>query len=363
MEPRRLAAFSFVLFGCHACSSVQPRATSTSAVGARRTEGAPPSPAASNGTAPIRPEEKQPPTIVCTLAACSSGASLELHVPRDPALLADAKISVCHNRICASVVFPTPFKLDPNDPPFHGRLVGPLATGVTSSDVKVTQLSEGWSLISVREQASGPHSDGDLYSIVVTDGRGSELLHVDRRVEFADFYPNGPACDKVPCRIASLDLWPSSESGLSCDGRGCSAVATFAGKLPVQPAALAGATVKACRNESCADAVIDEEFASSDNFATRLRGALTGSFSFRGDGASNSYTIRVHGEPAALKNGDRYRVSIVTADHTKLLDQDRRITYDESYPNRHRCDAVSCKVASISADAMPMPGRVPADPR
>lgn len=50
---------------------------------------------------------------------------------------------------------------------------------------------------------------GDHYVVTITDKYSGAVLGIaDKKVQYANVYPNGPDCDSDPCRVATLKVAP-----------------------------------------------------------------------------------------------------------------------------------------------------------
>lgn len=126
-------------------------------------------------------------------------------------------------------------------------------------------------------------------------------------------------------------------------------------------AALVASTTTVCWRDVCADLVATSDAGNASQIAFDARRSLLDGdatvFSEGKDGSRLEIVLRQFTRArdgdyvyARAANGDRYRVTVVAADGTKLFDAEKTVTYDEYYPNGADCDPEPCRRVAIELE-------------
>lgn len=264
----------------------------------------------------------------CHAEGCASGVDFVAHLSEAPA--GPVEVTACRAGECVTMT--------------TDRITGVGA----SHDLWLQPIDERTFRASVhlRERTV---SDGDRYHFYVADASGRELLHLERGVVYGEHeFPNGRTCDEPEglwCRRAEVHVWPTSTSGLSCTGNPLESGASIELRPSLPAAALNGAMMKVCRNDTCA--LRRYESPPCDR-PLLLDGALetTARWLCR-DGLVEAVQVFAFGDPTWLADGDRYRVWLLSTDDAPLVAFDRAAAYEETFPNGPLCDAHPRKLARV----------------
>lgn len=144
-------------------------------------------------------------SLVCTAIGCISGAHVKVNRVFNESEAESLDVTACWQAKCASGHL-TP----PTSGPGTGRSTHLSANGL-SVDTILWVRSNGYELemdIQVLRELGAPYSlrDGDVYAVKVSGPGGTVLLDERRAARYGEWYPNGQACDKDPCRETSLQL-------------------------------------------------------------------------------------------------------------------------------------------------------------
>lgn len=249
-----------------------------------------------------------------------------------------ATVKVCWNGSCGST---TPNATDAShSAPGTFRLAGPSFSG---SGLLIDE-GDGWTRMDVSVTPAGQLTDGDRYSLSIVDTAGTSLLDVERLTTYSISYPNGPQCDPG-CQTATHALYTESTTGLSCTGNTCDAGVVFRETIPVD-ADLSAVNVVACRNDTCWPNMPIRLSEGSAN--TWMKGPPGSIGVTRMAPERADFVVKMQGETAALADGDRYRLTITDARTQRtLVNIDRQVTYEATFPNGQACDAHPCRIARI----------------
>ena len=297
-----------------------------------------------------------PPRLeeLCGLVGCDSAVSFTAHLREHVTALAGrASFRVCRRDQC-----------------WNGTLQHPRANALSTWPCSVPtsfalQLrcdfeEEGTgSKLSLSVVEGGPFEDGDPVSLHVSLG-GRTLIDHSRRVTYGEDAPNGRTCGPI-CRNASVELWPSAPTGVSCGpGGSCNPVVRFDSMFPVTRDGAGRTRIIACRNDACestTDGVILYEWDDvKDEPIPRANGgaglASVGGarVSIREWSLSRPSTAPYHvevqftGDPRTYQAGDRYSVEWQSLSGKVLLHEERVVgRYEEWSPGGPGCSAEPCR--------------------
>ena len=97
---------------------------------------------------------------------------------------------------------------------------------------------------------SCPNPDGDTVGLRL-EHDGSRIVDHTRFVRYVDMYQHQDLAPPVLVRNATVEIWPSSDSGKTCESGECHAGVHFE-KIVTMTAEGAGrTTITACRNQDC----------------------------------------------------------------------------------------------------------------
>ena len=281
----------------------------------------------------------------CNDLSCESLAGIVAHLPVPQDNLAGASVTFCRNgSACAhGVISAATAAGGPPDVPL---------TGAFDVDARLTGSIDGYVQLSVYYPPSGPSSgnfaDGDSYAIKVVDASNATLIDVTRRATYSTI---DVSCDGPPqlCYSATLDVYPTSASGIQCTGKDCISGVTLQGTVSA-PAQASPLVIQVCRNQTtCAQTDASLVFDPAKSFVSGpLTGALAAGVALtqRKDGRYD-LSVRLSDDPAGLHDGDAYSVT-VTVGSSVVLSGHATATYDVSYPNGMQCDAVPCRSATLT---------------
>ena len=267
-------------------------------------------------------------------AVCESIFDANAHVPGTAASLAGASVSFCRNSACASTTF--------GAPPVSGGPSVALTGAPFSARAEVVDEGDGFTVVEVSLDVAGlALTDGDTYSMNVADASGSPLLDATRTVTY-DFVQS---CG-VACHDYTLDLYPTSASGIACGDKVCVSGANFTGSL-TSSNTRDPITVSLCRNGACGTTSISLPVANSDGLAGNLSGALSAVVDIEvQSGSTYDFQIYARDDSAALSDGDSYTLSI-SQDATTLASWSGVAAYETTSPNGPQCDVFPCRFATI----------------
>jgi hypothetical protein len=270
-------------------------------------------------------------------AVCETTFGVSAHVPGTAASLGGASVTFCRNGACASATFAAASDA--------GTVTSAALTGAPfSADAQVSDGRDGFSVVGISLHVSGlTLSDGDVYSVKVADSTGKTLLDVSRPVT----YDVVKSCGATTCQEYSMDVYPSSVSGITCGDKSCISGATLSGTLtssdthdPV--------TVSLCRNTTCGSLVTGLPASASDGVQGNVSGPLGAGVDIQQaqSGQKFPFQIYVYDVPAALSDADTYTLTI-THGATTLASWSGLAPYQKSFPNGPQCDAFPCRMATI----------------
>jgi hypothetical protein len=283
---------------------------------------------------------------------CVPTAGVFAHVPLPIDELGGVTIAFCRNGACSTGTIPAAsvtFEAGVDAWPYVGALLqGATLEGAFSTDVQLFYLGGGFTRVDLAYptglKSSTPLVDGDAYSLEVDDANGVPLLTVRRSFIYTR---RRDACES--CADAAMDLYPSSASDVRCTAKPCYAQVRISGTGLAGPRA-SELDLRVCKNGGdCATGTASySASAAPGTFGgfTSPGFALHASYTMQADGAF-AYDILLDGEPAAMKTGDVYSV-LISSGADVLADAQATATYEESFPNGPRCDAVSCRSATIT---------------
>jgi hypothetical protein len=289
----------------------------------------------------------------CSTPVCANGATFAVRLNAAYAAVARAEITLCRNDACGTRAAASGADAGPTrgtafaiagavegSGVFEDLGGGTLRLTVTATDALTTALTDGdhYTLSVVDPGAPGPQPTR------------TTLLQFDRSLIYERVTPNGPECG---CRAAFVRVYPTSASGLTCTGRTCTTGIDIHGHMDVATTDVDGATLKVCRNATCAGTKLQGIVPTRQDQGAvfNVHGALDMSLSLN-LAANGVYTVDVHvdADPADLAQGDRYVVEIRNPSDGLIFGFDRPVTYDEAFPDGVECDVVPCRTASVSVD-------------
>jgi hypothetical protein len=144
----------------------------------------------------------------CTLVGCYSGADISLTVPQvDWATTRTWRVEACRNSTCLSG---TTDQL-PGDAPTAGTGVSFYLAGDPSlvpgalPSVSMTAWQGSFEIqwVIASNGSDGTITDGDRYTVTVTDSSGAVVASIDRAVNYTRLAPNGESCSPI-CQQARI---------------------------------------------------------------------------------------------------------------------------------------------------------------
>lgn len=297
------------------------------------------------------PEASAMRPFACGLVACASGVDFVVHLPTT---LTPRAVTACRSGICAHAAFDAEPKYDT----IHGAEGdddGPLAVARCPSVELRASFDRGivdvWMSFSDRVGSrcrQGHPADGERFELRVEFAEGPPLVF-ERYVLFGEpFYPNGAACDAPEgyfCKQAVFEIWPGSQSGLVCSGLARESGVLLRAKAGWRATDLEGATVKTCRNDLCAAEWLAQFPCASGATWVNVAPYPTLAWICE-EGRVDAFSAAVPGDPATLRDGDRYQLTVTKSGKT-LFSGEKRVTYDRSWPNGALCDAYPQLVATV----------------
>ncbi|HMR74128.1 MAG TPA: hypothetical protein PKD61_03420 [Polyangiaceae bacterium] len=139
----------------------------------------------------------------CSAHKCDSGFRLQTTLQHSPSELEGATVKLCWNATCNSgaAAFTAVDSLQSYPGSVHhGALFGPL-----QASFELT-FDKGFSFSVGADVPSSQLSDGDTWSVEIKSKTDSMLFRHEQVVTYSENYPNGQACDVVPCRYSSVDV-------------------------------------------------------------------------------------------------------------------------------------------------------------
>jgi hypothetical protein len=260
------------------------------------------------------------------------------HVQTTPEALTKAQVTFCINDACSNATFQKPDDAGLVPPTattgiVHGQLTGPI-----SGTLDMAPDEAGWTILDVGPEIyplENTH-DGDRYGIRVVGADGVALIDFTRGVRYTTtVQPNGPSCEPT-CKTGEVNVWPTSASGLTCDANGYESGATLTIATDFGAAGSAD-ILRACRNDTCL------EIALSQSATSKIKNDQARPLRFFYGLSTGTLTMHIDGEPATLKDGDRYRLSMLSAKGDVLGEIDEVATYAVSFPNGAECDPYPTK--------------------
>jgi hypothetical protein len=270
---------------------------------------------------------------------CSSLVSVTAHVPSTAAALAGGQATLCRNGTCAHGVIQAP--VDAGGPAASFELTASPFTASGQLD------DEGDGFTTVRLEPGGPFGKADQYEVTIAAPDGTALLDVTRPMPLQ----TGTAgCPPTTCYVGAIDVYPSSASGLTCTASSCPSpgirfIGAFATNDTVDPILVSG-----CRNDVCGSANLALPGGGPDGGGrgyTEIVEGFPATVQIEAHMTGYEVLINRTDDPAALANGDVYRVA-VTQNGNALASWSGPVTYVESSPNGPSCDAVPCRSAQIT---------------
>jgi hypothetical protein len=281
------------------------------------------------------------PTEECNAAGgsvteCETMFDVGAHVPGSAASLAGASVKFCRNGDCASATLGATSDA--------GVLASAALRGAAfSAQAQLSDENDGFTMvdISLALAASAPTlTDGDTYSVTIADAGGKTLLDVSRPVT----YDVVQACRQT-CRDYSMQVYPTSASGIACGDMACASGVTFLGAVTTSDTTVPF-HVSLCRNGGCATDM-GYTVGSDNALQGRLGGALTGEYGIQPlKDQTLDFQVVVHDDAAALRDGDMYALTI-TQGATTLASWSGLAPYQTTFPNGMACDAFPCRYASV----------------
>ena len=132
---------------------------------------------------------------VCSLASCTSGASLQMSLSPSVASMTQPKITVCRNDVCY-VWSPAPLPMQTGG-----------STEAITPDAAITGIfwhnSDGTVSLDV-EWAIGDESqlvDGDHYVVKLADGAGTATTVLDKTATYVRNAPGGADCGPICLQV------------------------------------------------------------------------------------------------------------------------------------------------------------------
>jgi hypothetical protein len=279
----------------------------------------------------------------CPLIFCSSGIEFVAWLPQSRDVLGASAVTLCRNDLCA-----TAGPSSAGATTTSGTDDAPLAfTGPVAATGSLTTTPDGRSAfrMSVNLDAGPEAADGDRYSIKVVGPDGTVLLDLTRGVDYQTY---NVACG-APCRSALVQVWPTSQSGLTCGGKTCESGATLVFHLNTPPASPPSLLV--CRNDVCSSQVRMGIAGCKGNEMgdVSLSGSLTADVTYACHGSGTlDVTFHVPEDPMLLADGDHYAASIIDASGPVLGAIDKTATYQETFPNGVACDTYPCRSVTLA---------------
>lgn len=135
--------------------------------------------------------------IACGSNACDSGVVLKLHGPTVLARVHDdATVEVCRNGLCATASMRGIDAVRVTNSSYRPEFPAPLYWSYAEYDAR----SPDELLIHLPLDSAGL-ADGDRYVVTLNEPT-RPLGRFEQTVRYDEFFPNGPACDVIPCRSA-----------------------------------------------------------------------------------------------------------------------------------------------------------------
>jgi len=203
-----------------------------------------------------------------------------------------------------------------------------------------------------------PNLDGDTVGLRL-EHDGSRLVDHTRFVRYTGTYERRDLAPPVRVHRATVEIWPSSESGKTCESGDCHAGVHFE-KIVTMTAEGAGmTTITACRNQDCASFELtlwnwgDGRGVPYGGGASMVgpfaRFAPTIDYGPTGHGA---YRLRLDfpGDTRLFTPGERFAVDWrADATGAVIMKADEIVTqYDETYPGGRDCTPVACRAKTFS---------------
>lgn len=284
------------------------------------------------------PQGEQCSDSNASVSTCQPTFDLGAHVPGTAASLVGATVTFCRNGDCATVTFPAP----PTGP-VAGTPTFALGGAGFSAQAQLDDEGDGFTVVDISLDASAlTLTDGDTYSVTVANGGGQTLLDVSRPVT----YDVVQGCDG-PCREYSMQVYPTSASGIACGDTACASGISFLGTL-TSPEPSAPIDISLCRNGACVTGVGGLGVGFSDGVSGELTGAFTVQWAvqlLKND--TSDFQLSVQDDAAALADGDTYALTI-TQGGTTLASWSGPAPYQTSFPNGMQCDVFACRNATIT---------------
>jgi hypothetical protein len=271
-------------------------------------------------------------------AVCEPIIAATAHLPGTAASLGRASVTFCRNGACASGTFGAASDAG-------GAAFVQLTGAPFTASAQLTDEGDGFTLVGISLVVSGfTETDGDTYAVHVTDAGGKTLLDVTRPVTY-DVVPScGPTCHDY-----SLNIYPTSASGIACGDKVCTSGADFSGELDTSDFT-DSIVLKVCRNGACGTATTVLPVSFSDGLSGTLEGALTATWGVQELSMQSprfDFQIEVRDDPAALSDADTYTVTI-TQGTTTLASFSGVAPYQTSTPNGAQCDVFPCRFATVT---------------
>jgi hypothetical protein len=269
-----------------------------------------------------------------SVKTCQNTFEVGAHVSGTAASLAGARVKFCRNGDCASATVGIPAMEG-------GTFAYAALTGAAfSADTSLSDEGDGFTVVDISLVTSGlTLTDGDTYSVTITDAAGKTLLDVSRPVT----YDVDHACRQT-CLEYSMQVYPTSPSGISCGDKVCGSGIGFEGKMTTSDARTPF-LVSLCRNGACA--TNSSTVGPNPTMPDTLGGAFTGNYGIELlKGQTYDFQVSTLDDPAALSAGDVYTLTIKQGTAT-LATWSGPAPYQTTFPNGMQCDSLACRYASI----------------
>jgi hypothetical protein len=266
--------------------------------------------------------------------------SAAAHVPGTAASLAGATVTFCRNGACAAGTFGAASDA--------GTVASTSLSGAPfTASAEITFEADGFTAVGITLDVSRLSlADGDTYRVQIADASGKALLDVSRPVTYDVVQSCGPTCHDY-----TMDVYPTSASGIACGDKECTSGALFKGTLTTTDSR-DPVLVTLCRNGTCgtsgpvALAADPSEEAPQGN----LTGGLAGSWGIQSaKGTTFDFQVSTSDDAAALGDGDTYTLTI-TQNGATLASWSGVAPYQTTFPNGMQCDAFPCRHATVSVD-------------
>jgi hypothetical protein len=264
---------------------------------------------------------------------CETMFDVGAHVPGTAASLAGASVKFCRNGDCASATLGASSA---------SALASAALTGAAfSAEAQLSDEGDGFTVVDISLAASGlTLTDGDTYSVTIAGAGGNVLLDVSRPVTYDVVHTCGQTC-----RDYSMQVYPTSTSGIVCGDKACASGALFLGVLTTSDTR-DPFHVSLCRNGACATDM-GYTVGSGNSLQGRLAGAFAADYGIQPfQDQTFDFQVSVHDDAAALHDGDVYTLTI-TQGTTTVASWSGPAPYRTTFPDGTQCDAFPCRLASV----------------